>query len=66
MNCDSVVQRGRFGRGSHKTKGSNDLFRVRLDQIVNMKHELVLLAGKVGWDWIDSEIAPLYSENDIP
>ena len=38
----------------HKTTGSNDLFRARLDQIINMKHELVLLAGKIDWDWIDS------------
>ncbi len=30
-----------------KTTGSNDLFRARLDQIMNLKHELVLLAGKV-------------------
>ena len=45
-----------------KTTGSNDLFRARLDQIINMKHELVLLAGKIDWDWIDGEIVPLYSE----
>lgn len=50
----------------HKTVGSNDLFRARLDQIINLKHELVLLAGKVDWDWIDGEIAPLYSENGRP
>lgn len=49
-----------------KTTGSNDLFRARLDQIINLKHELVLLAGKVDWDWIDGEIAPLYSENGRP
>ncbi|MFK4492253.1 hypothetical protein ABIA45_007331 [Bradyrhizobium sp. USDA 336] len=30
-----------------------------MDQIINMKHELVQLAGKVDWDWIDGEIAPL-------
>ena len=46
----------------HKTTGSNDLFRARLDQIINMKHELVLLAGKIDWDWIDSEIAALQRE----
>ncbi|MEY9492217.1 hypothetical protein ABIF33_001237 [Bradyrhizobium elkanii] len=46
-----------------RTTGSGDLFRARLDQIINMKHELVQLAGKVDWDWIDGEIAPLYSEN---
>ncbi len=50
----------------HKTTGSNDLFRARLDQIINLKHELVLLAGKIDWDWIDGEVAPLYSENGRP
>jgi Transposase domain (DUF772) len=50
----------------HKTTGSNDLFKARLDQIINLKHELVLLAGKIDWDWIDGEIAPLYSENGRP
>ncbi|TWA99008.1 hypothetical protein FBZ96_105687 [Bradyrhizobium stylosanthis] len=50
----------------HKTTGSNDLFRARLDQIINMKHELVLLAGKVDWHWMDCEIAPLYSKNGRP
>ena len=29
----------------------------------HMKHELVLLAGKIDWDWFDGDIAPLYSEN---
>jgi transposase, IS5 family len=46
--------------------GSGDLFRARLDQIINMKHELVTLAGKIDWDWIDQEIAPLYSEEGRP
>lgn len=50
----------------HRTTGSGDLFRARLDQISNMKHELVQLAGKVDWEWIDGEIAPLYSENGRP
>src|SRR5215207_1947318 len=50
----------------HEATKSGDLFRARLDQIINMKHELVLLAGKIDWDWIDGEIAPLYSENGRP
>jgi hypothetical protein len=37
--------------------GEGDLFRARLDQILNLKHELVQLAGKINWDWIDREIA---------
>jgi hypothetical protein len=39
--------------------GEGDLFRVRLDQILNLKHEPVKLAGKIDWDWIDREIAAL-------
>jgi IS5 family transposase len=50
----------------HETTGSGDLFRSRLDQIINMKHELVQLAGKIDWTWIDREIAPLYSEKGRP
>ena len=49
-----------------ETTGSSDLFRARLDQIINMKHELAQLAGKIDWDWIDREIAPLYSDKGRP
>ena len=48
------------------TTGSGDLFRARLDQIINMKHELVRLAGQIDWAWIDGEIAPLYSDQGRP
>ena len=40
--------------------------RARLNQIINMKHELVQLAGKIDWAWIDGEIAPLYSDKGRP
>src|SRR5262249_21760370 len=50
----------------HETTGSADLFRARLDQIINMKHELVQLAGKIDWEFIDGEIAPLYSDGGRP
>jgi transposase, IS5 family len=50
----------------HEMTGSDDLFRGRLEQIINMKHELVQLAGKIDWDWIDREIAPLYSDKGRP
>ena len=49
-----------------ETAGSTDLFRARLDQIINLKHELAQLAGKINWDWIDGEIAPLYSDKGRP
>jgi len=50
----------------HETTGSGDLFRARLDQIINMRHELVQLAGKIDWDFIDGEIAPLYRDSGRP
>ncbi|HEY4083590.1 MAG TPA: IS5 family transposase [Burkholderiaceae bacterium] len=50
----------------HATTKSGDLFRARLDQIINLKHELAQLAGAIDWDWIDGEIAPLYSEKGRP
>ena len=41
-----------------ETTTEGDLFRARLDQIIDMKHELVQLGGKIDWVWIDGEIAP--------
>jgi IS5 family transposase len=49
-----------------RTTGSSDLFRARLDQIIDMKHELVRLGGQIDWGWIDGEVAPLYSEQGRP
>ena len=37
----------------HEAMREGDLFRARLDQIINMKHELVQLAARIDWDWID-------------
>jgi len=49
-----------------RTTGEGDLFRAQLDHIVNMRHELVQLASKIDWDWIDDEIAALYSDKGRP
>jgi transposase, IS5 family len=50
----------------HETTESGDLFRTRLDQIINMKHELVQLAEKIDWEFLDGEIAPFYSDKGRP
>ena len=42
----------------YETTRSGDLFRARLDQIINLKHELAQLAGKIDWNWLDEQIAP--------
>ena len=49
-----------------KAPEEGDLFRAKLDQIINLKHELVQLAGKIDWDWIDEQVAPLYSDKGRP
>jgi IS5 family transposase len=49
-----------------RRRGEGDLFRARLEQIINRGHELVQLASKIDWDWIDGEIAPLYSNKGRP
>ena len=49
-----------------ETSKSDDLFRARLDQIINPEHELLRLAAKIDWTWIDGEIAPLYSDHGRP
>lgn len=46
--------------------GRGDLFRARLDQIINLKHELAPLAASIDWEWIDDEVAPLYSDKGRP
>ena len=50
----------------HETTGEGDLFRARLDQIINMEHELVDLAGRLDWEHLDEQVAPLYSDKGRP
>jgi IS5 family transposase len=50
----------------HETTGEGDLFRARLDQIINMEHELVELAGRLDWEHLDEQVAPLYSDKGRP
>jgi len=44
----------------------DDLFRARLDQIINMKHELVVLADKIDWAWLDEQLAGCFSDQGRP
>ena len=46
-----------------KRADHDDLFKARLDQLINMRHELVILADKIGWAWLDEQIALYFSEH---
>ncbi len=52
--------------GKQEWAGEQDLFRSRLNQIINMRHELVRLGAAVDWSWIDAELAGAVSENGQP
>ena len=52
--------------GKQDWTGEQDLFRARLDQIINMKHELVRLAQTIDWSWIDQELSGCFSEEGRP
>ncbi len=45
---------------------SDDLFRARLDQIINMKQAVVRLAEEIDWDWIDDQVGDLFSAEGRP
>ncbi|WP_374901234.1 IS5 family transposase, partial [Brucella endophytica] len=42
--------------------GEQDLFRSRLDQILNMKHELVRLAREIDWPHLEQRFGEVYSD----
>jgi IS5 family transposase len=47
-----------------RDSGQNDLFKARLDQIVDMKHALAKLAQAVDWDFLEKSFGAVYA--DIP
>ncbi len=47
-------------------KGTGDLFRARLDQIIDMKHELVRPADEIDWAWIDDGLRRVFRPRGDP
>jgi IS5 family transposase len=46
--------------------GETDMFRNRLDNMVDMRHELVRLAGLIEWNRFDEAFGTLYAEKGRP
>jgi len=42
--------------------GQNDMFRSRLDQIIDLGHEKVILAGKIDWQFLSDKCGDNYSD----
>jgi IS5 family transposase len=45
-----------------RESGQNDLFRARLDQIVDMLHPLVRLARAIDWRFLEARFGAVYSD----
>ena len=44
----------------------DDFFLVRLRHLINLRHELALLADRIDWDRIDEQVAPFFSDKGRP
>ena len=45
-----------------RDSGQNDLFRARLDQIVDMSHPLAKLAAAIDWRFLEERFGAVYSD----
>lgn len=52
-------------RGQKVTK-VDDLFRSRLDNIINTRHELAKLADSINWAFLESKVTPFYTDEGRP
>ncbi len=46
----------------HRESGERDLFRSRLDQIIDMDHALVMLAGSIDWHFLEERLGAVYTD----
>ncbi len=46
----------------HVETGAQDIFRSRLNQIINLKHELVALSKTVSWSFIEGKCGEVYAD----
>lgn len=49
-------------RPREQSKGQDDLFRSRLDQIIDMRHELVRLGGLIDWQLLGTKLGEVYTD----
>jgi IS5 family transposase len=54
-------------RPKHQEKSKmDDLFRNRLDNIINLRHELVLLSSSIDWNFLDVKLSAFYATEGRP
>ena len=45
-----------------RDSGQNDLFRARLDQIVDLRHPLAKLAAVIDWGFLERTLGAVYTD----
>src|SRR5262245_45355010 len=55
-------RRGASMRPREQTRGQDDLFCARLDQIIDMRHELVRLGGLIDWQLIGRRLGEMHTD----
>ncbi|VAW87381.1 Bll1957 protein [hydrothermal vent metagenome] len=53
-------------KGKHLHTGQSELYRSRLDSLLDSGHELFIMSLEVDWDWIDQELSEHYSDTGRP
>src|SRR5712692_4870102 len=71
VGCKKLAKCNWHGDFKMKPKGqkvtkAEDLFRSRLDNIINTRHELVKLADSINWQFLESKVAPFYTDEGRP
>ena len=52
--------------GKLQDSSQRELFRTRLEDMINPSHELALLADKIDWQYFEEEFKPYYSDKGSP
>lgn len=65
--CDSlalnVLAVDQMRPPERRETGEQDLFRSRLDQIIDLKHPLVALGRTVDWEFLEREFGAVYTDD---
>ncbi len=64
--CGNFLQNARGFRMQPKERrdgGQRDLFKSRLDQIVNLNHALVRLSKAIDWDFLEKKFGAVYDDD---
>src|SRR5262245_63398512 len=62
------MERGNFAMRPRERRETSerDLFRSRLDQIINMKHALVKLGRAIDWGFLEQTFGAVYTDKPGP